>query len=818
MPDLPEKTIRIGGASGYWGDAALATPQLLGRGRVDYLVYDYLAEITMSILARARATNDTSGYATDFVRAAMKPNLAQIAAQGVKVIANAGGVNPRACAEALRALIGEAGLGLKVGVVTGDDLLSRAAELCASGLHEMFKGQPLPPPERIASINAYLGAFPIAAALEAGADIVVTGRCVDSAVTLGACVHAFGWRSTDYDRLAAGSLAGHVIECGTQATGGNFTDWESVAGTMVNAGYPIAEIRADGSFVCTKADGTGGTVTIGTIAEQMLYEIGDPRAYLLPDASCDFSGVTLQQEGDDRVLVRGAVGRPPPATYKVSATYADGFRGGEMWTVYGRNAERRARATADLALARARDTLQALHLPDFTETSVEIVGSESHYGAARARHDWREVQLKVAARHPSEAGIATLFKEFVGCALASPPGLTGFAAGRPQPSPVVRLFSFLLPKEQVPIQVEVEGTPVPCAAAPLRSNDEGDPLTHAAGCASGSVASADAPPAIASGNDTIDVPLERLAWARSGDKGDNVNIGVIAREARYMPYLWAALTEARVATRFAHFLQGRVERFFLPGLPAMNFVLHEVLGGAASQACAATRKARATRNCCCVSESPFQDVSWRPVHDRLSEQDRPENRSIPGESRGHAGARREIAVRRGTRRASFGEATRPFRGALAAHAARARHTTARPGHALPRALQSCELSRRRSDRETSVPGGSLICCIGFVSGARCLVVADDSGINAGAVTPTSVPKILGALDIALKHKLPFIHLVESAGANLLQYAVETWAHGGGLYYRRALFSAAGIPTLSVLHGLSTAGGAYQPGLSDYVVG
>jgi hypothetical protein len=558
-------TIRVGGASGYWGDSAMATPQLLAGG-VDYLVYDYLAEITMSILARARAKDPSLGYATDFVSAAMQPHLGAIAANGVKVIANAGGMNPRACAERLRGLIREQGLGLRVAVVLGDDLLERREELAAAGLTEMFNGSAFPPVARIASINAYLGAFPIARALAAGADIVLTGRVVDSALALGACIHAFGWARGDLDRLAQGSLAGHLLECGTQATGGNFTDWESVVDTLADAGYPIAEIAADGSFVCTKPAGTGGTVSRGTVAEQLLYEIGDPQAYVLPDVVCDFSAVRLEELGTDRVQVSGARGAPPPADYKLSVTWADGFRGGEVWTMYGRDAETKARRLADGVLRRARRVLAARGLADYRETSLEVIGAEAHYGVARRIEQPREVSLKLAARHDSAAGIEVLFKETVGMALAAPPGLTGFAGGRPKPSPVVRLFSTCLPKNRVAVSVEVEGELLECDETPTpgRAVQVSRPLP---------------PPLPLACGACIEVPLERLAWARSGDKGDKANIGVIARRAEYLPWIWAALDEAAVAARFAHFLTGGVERFLLPGLPAINFVLDAVLGG-----------------------------------------------------------------------------------------------------------------------------------------------------------------------------------------------------------------------------------------------
>ena len=325
---MPGKTIRVGGASGFWGDASLSTPQLLGAGNIDYIVYDYLAEITMSILARARAKSPDAGFAGDFVFAALKGSLKDIARQRIKVISNAGGVNPKACADAVRTLAGDLDLDLKVAVVEGDDLMARRDEIAGAGHVEMFSGAPCPEPDSIASINAYLGAFPIAEALAQGADIVITGRCVDSAVTLGACIHEFGWSADDLDALAGGSLAGHILECGPQACGGNFTDWELAADGIENIGYPVAEIAADGSFAVGKPEGTGGLVSVGTVAEQMLYEIGDPQAYVLPDVVCDFSDVTIAQTGEDRVEVSGARGRPAPSTYKVCMTHQDGFRGG----------------------------------------------------------------------------------------------------------------------------------------------------------------------------------------------------------------------------------------------------------------------------------------------------------------------------------------------------------------------------------------------------------------------------------------------------------------------------------------------------------
>ena len=558
------KTLRIGGASGFWGDAALATPQLLAAGGLDFIVYDYLAEITMAILARARAKDPAAGYASDFVSGAMAPNLAEIAGQGVRIVSNAGGVNPGACAEALRAEIVRQGLSLKVAVVGGDDLTARSDEIAANAPVEMFSGAPFPPKDKIASINAYLGAFPIAAALDRGADIVITGRCVDSAVTLGACIHHFGWGAEDLDRLAGGSLAGHILECGPQATGGNFTDWRDVVERLEDIGYPIAEVHPDGSFDVTKPDGTGGLVSRGTVGEQMLYEIGDPQAYILPDVICDFSDVTLEETGRDRVHVAGARGLGVPEAYKTCLTYADGYRGGHIFTFYGLEAEEKARAFADAALARTRAQLKAMNAPDFTDVSVELIGAESPFGQMRQSPPAREVAAKIAVRHVDARAVGLFMKEATGLGLATPPGLSGFAGTRPRPSPVLALFSYLTPKDQVKVTLRDEAgeVDIPAAAAVEPTPPQRPALP--------------APPTT---QRLVEVPLVHLAYGRSGDKGDIANIGILARRPVFMPWIWAALTEDHLARVFGHFAQGRIERFYLPGSASMNILLHGALGG-----------------------------------------------------------------------------------------------------------------------------------------------------------------------------------------------------------------------------------------------
>ena len=556
-------TIRIGGASGYWGESMMATPQLLQVEGMDYLVYDFLAEITMSILARARAAKPEMGYATDFISGVLKPNLREIADKKVKILTNAGGVNPEACGAAARELIKEAGLDLKVAVVTGDDLLDRAQDFAA--MQDMFSGADCPDPASLASVNAYLGGFPVAKALDGGADIVITGRSVDSAVTLGACIHAFGWQPQDLDALAGGSLAGHIIECGPQASGGNFTDWE-LSGDIAEIGYPFIDIDGDGVFTVMKPEGTSGVVNVGTVSEQMLYEIGDPQAYLLPDVTCDFSGVTIEQAGDNQVRVAQAKGHTAPTHYKVCATYADGFRAGTLMSFIGLQAAAKAKSFAEAAFVRARNVLRQHNLADYSETSIEVIGDDSQFGEATSNPHAREVVLKIAAKHETQAGAGALLREISGLGLATPAGLSIFAGSRAKPSPVVRLFSFLLPKADLSIGLDVDGQKQSFEEAAVSGGD-----------APASPPVPDAPPE----KGAVDVPLVKLAWGRSGDKGNKANIGIIARDAAYLPYIWAALDEDAIRHRFGHFIGDNpaLARFYLPGSHAMNILIEDALGG-----------------------------------------------------------------------------------------------------------------------------------------------------------------------------------------------------------------------------------------------
>jgi len=566
---MPDRVVRIGGASGAWGDSPRAIPQLL-REPVNYLMMDYLAEVSMSLLAKARMKTPDGGFPPDFI-AYLKDHLHVIKQRGIKIVSNAGGVNPRGCKLALEQVCKELSLDLTVAAVTGDDLMPLIGELRELDFRDADSGAALP--AQLLSANAYLGALPIKAALDAGADVVITGRCADSALALGILMHEFNWSPDDHDRLACGSLVGHVLECGAQGVGGLHTDWQSVP-DWENIGYPIAECRLDGSFVLTKPAGTGGLVIPGSVAEQVLYEIGDPAGYVLPDVIADFSQVRLVQDAAHRVGVSGARGRPPTTRYKVSATYQDGYRAVASVSIVGPDAAAKAERTAQALIARAQLIFAERGLPGFTATHVEALGAESSYGPQSRTRSTREVLLRLVVVHSDAKALELFARELGSVGISFAPGTTGIYGGRPKPTPLIRLFTFFVDKAALERPVVWLGRQNASIDVDVpKGRSAGAPLPAAAAAAvAGSADEEQSAP-------LVEVPLMRLAFARSGDKGNSANIAIIARDPSYVATLRREVTAERITQHFSHLVDGPVQRFEAPGLHAFNFLLQNALGG-----------------------------------------------------------------------------------------------------------------------------------------------------------------------------------------------------------------------------------------------
>lgn len=453
---MTRTTVRVAGAQGFWGDWLEAPYRQLVGGPVDYLMLDYLAEVTMSIMQKQKSRDPALGYAKDFIPL-MERMLPELVSRKVKVTTNAGGVNPRACAEAVAAAARKLGLAgkLTIGVVTGDDLLSRLDDLLGRGhaLANLDTGRPLSDVRsRIQSANAYLGAAPVVEALARGADIVITGRVTDTGLTLGPLMHEFGWRADDWDRLAAGTVAGHTIECGAQASGGNdLADWGNVP-DLANVGYPIVEARADGTFAIVKHPKTGGRISVAGVTEQLVYEMGDPRAYITPDCVADFTTIQLRQGARDRVEFSGIRGRPATDKLKVSCAYFYGYKAVGTLVYAWPDAYRKARA-ADQIL---RQRLRGLGL-EFEAVLTEFVGVDATHGplAGPPAADLAEVQLRVGVRAADRAPVERFTRELAPLILNGPPSVTGFASGRPKPEEIVAYWPALLDKREVTACVDL---------------------------------------------------------------------------------------------------------------------------------------------------------------------------------------------------------------------------------------------------------------------------------------------------------------------------------------------------------------------------
>jgi hypothetical protein len=453
-----KSSVRIANGQGFWGDWLEAPIRQVSGGPIDYLVLDFLAEVTMSILQKQKARNPEHGYALDVVGLTVRllPDLIE---RDIKMLSNAGGVNPHACARAIVDAATQAGIhGAKVAVVSGDDIFDRIDDMLSRGLRfdDIDSGAGIDTVrDRLLSANVYLGAFPLVEALETGANVIIAGRSTDTALALAPMIHEFGWKLDEWDRMAAGTIAGHIIECGAQCTGGNCSiDWQTIP-DMANIGFPIVEAHPDGTFVVTKHDGTGGLVTQATVKEQLLYELGDPHAYLTPDCSADFTSIQLRDDGPDRVAVEGIRGGPRPPTLKTSITYSAGFKAIGSLVFSWPDAGEKAQAADRIV----RRRVAALGL-EFDEIYTEYLGINACHGAiAPAIADPAEVQLRIGVRGPDREAVDRFTRELIPLVLTGPPTGTGFGDGRPRTQAVVAYWSSLLPREEIETKVDVYEIP-----------------------------------------------------------------------------------------------------------------------------------------------------------------------------------------------------------------------------------------------------------------------------------------------------------------------------------------------------------------------
>ena len=564
---MPADRIVIANCGGFWGDDPTAARRQVEGGPVDYLVMDYLAEVTMAILQKQRQRRPEAGYATDFV-AQLRDVLPACVERGIKVISNAGGVNPLACKAAVEKLADELGIGdrVRVGVVLGDDIYERLDDLMAGGetLSNMDTGSPLIDERaNVLSANVYLGAVPVVKALELGANVVITGRVTDTGVTLAPMIYEFGWAADDWNRLAAGIVAGHIIECGTQCTGGNFTDWHKVK-SYSNLGFPLVEVVPDGTFTVTKHPGTGGLVSVHTVSEQLLYEMGAPQ-YLAPDCIARFDSIRLTQDGPDRVKVSDIVGEPPPEKLKVSISFAHGYRAFGRLIVSGPDALAKAEKVAQIFWESAGG-------PElYEDASTQFLAWNATHPSLTDSEP-SEIVVQVAVRDSDEKKINSRFGvQVVPRVLGSVPGITYFAdMGRPRASDVVGYWPALISRTAVPMRVVV-------------GDQEADVpyLDPASAAPAGPAFAPESPPRPSGGGggQTVRVPLSRLCLARSGDKGDTCNVGLLARSDTIHAWMVETITPAFVKERFAGICKGGVDRHEVPNLKACNFLLHESLGG-----------------------------------------------------------------------------------------------------------------------------------------------------------------------------------------------------------------------------------------------
>lgn len=447
--------IRIASGQGFWGDLPNAPINQVKQGPIDYLVMDYLAEVTMSIMQKQKMRNPDWGYARDFVHV-IDSILPEIDQKGIKVISNAGGVNPIACKDAILEKAQTKGVkNLKVAVVDGDDILDSVDNLMQDGhaLANMETGEPIKSvKDQLLSANVYFGCRAVVDALKQGANVIITGRVTDTGLTLAPMIHEFGWEYVDYDKMAIGTIAGHIIECGAQVSGGNFTDWEEVK-DFAKIGFPIIEAHPDGTFYVTKHEGTGGLVNVKTVKEQLLYEIGDPREYITPDVIADFTTIQLDSDGENRVKVTGIKGKPDTPTYKISASYNDGFKLSATLVYSWPDALKKAKVGAEILEKRAE--LLNLQIDEFNKEYIGFNGTNEKPLELSDDNDYDEIQMRISISGPNKSDIDRFGMEVAPLILTGPSGVTGFAGGRPKASEIVAYWPALLDKSAVQPRVQV---------------------------------------------------------------------------------------------------------------------------------------------------------------------------------------------------------------------------------------------------------------------------------------------------------------------------------------------------------------------------
>ncbi len=562
-----KRKIRIGNAGGYWGDDLGALKRQLTGGPLDYITMDFLAEITMSILQRQRKKKPELGYAVDFLTQ-IKDCLPLICKKNVRVISNAGGINPIGMGREIIKIAREMDLDLKVGIVYGDDIVNQLYELTAAGEkfinletdENFFKYR-----SGITSANIYLGSEPVVKTLEAGCQVIVTGRVTDTGITLAPMIHEFGWEFDDWDKMAAGIIAGHIIECGAQASGGNITDWHEVK-SYHNIGYPIIEMEHTGDFVVTKHKKTGGMVSEKTVKEQLIYEMGDPSSYISPDGIARFDSIRLKQIGKDRVKISGIKGKPEPDHLKVSMSYDDGWKSSGSVLVSGPNACDKAKVIADILWEKLNHKYEAAR--------TEVVGTGSIWPKDFRQADTNEVLLRFAVRDKDYNKVLDFGKALPTLILSGPAGMAVTTGGRPKPSKVVAYWPALMHRSRVKAKVLVTGTDgqesfyeitFPVRVQSQETVEEWEPERRKPGKK-------------AKGR-KVSVRLQDICYARSGDKGDTCNVGVLARSPEIYDWIVENLTAAKVKKFFEGITHGDVVRYELDNLLGLNFLLEETLGG-----------------------------------------------------------------------------------------------------------------------------------------------------------------------------------------------------------------------------------------------